>query len=407
MLLEGDEITVKHRVLLEQPRADVASVLDNPIGSCCLAPSGDDSWVALEPKRRVKKPKFVDAEHKQFQESAAPSNPKRRRNAEGGGLAEAGPVALASSGSRLHVPPPPLPPPLDLPRDPPGDVDKDDVSDDDPVVAVHEVLEDGSESEEDRDSVLNGGGSFDNSADGEADDNDDGPNDGAVGGAASGSGSEPPRAPDLPPVHLASSASGSALALATAPAALPSAAASGSDMPAVPEVPGLLRDARMSGHIRSQQLPKLSPASTLDGEGLVGRMSQGGCLSVCPRILGTAQCVGGGRARAEDRAAPGDFSYKWGPFLMSKLRPNGVFSGWGATCGRHVDPGCMRRCKTSIEFGKEGLSSEDCQLRLKRWLILGHDLDRRTGDDGHMSVKARQCTEGLSLEDLEAAKDVI
>ena len=100
------------------------------------------------------------------------------------------------------------------------------------------------------------------------------------------------------------------------------------------------------------------------------------------------------------RAAPVERAYKWGPFLLSELHPGGVFKGWGATCGRHEDEGSTLRCKVSLNTGDK-LSSDEAQLRLKRWLIAGLTCGGTRVD--HMAIRPRDLAAGVSPAELEAA----
>jgi hypothetical protein len=105
------------------------------------------------------------------------------------------------------------------------------------------------------------------------------------------------------------------------------------------------------------------------------------------------------------RAKPGQFSFSWGPFSIAQIRLQGVKIGWGITCGKHVDVGSdsTTSCKTSLTFGKDALSDDDCILRLKRW-CLTEPPPRADGlmRKSHINdIKARSLSEGASEKELD------
>lgn len=67
----------------------------------------------------------------------------------------------------------------------------------------------------------------------------------------------------------------------------------------------------------------------------------------------------------------------WGTNPAFQIAPihaagSSVPTGWGAICGLHTDPANPSlQCKKAMT--KSGLSDEECQLRLKRWLVQGLD----------------------------------
>lgn len=63
----------------------------------------------------------------------------------------------------------------------------------------------------------------------------------------------------------------------------------------------------------------------------------------------------------------------WGPFQLAPIFPNGVFSAWGATCGRHRNPGSKLQCRKTCTFagGALGITAAQAKVRLKRWLLAG------------------------------------
>ena len=102
----------------------------------------------------------------------------------------------------------------------------------------------------------------------------------------------------------------------------------------------------------------------------------------------------------------------WGScpaFQLAPIHADGslVPTGWGAICGRHVDPGRPNlQCKKAMS--NRGLSDEECQLRLKRWLVQGLD-DQAWGSnkrEAHVSMGGAQMSQyadGLCSADLDAA----
>eukprot|EP00435_Cladocopium_sp_Y103_P068784 s554_g32.t1 len=102
----------------------------------------------------------------------------------------------------------------------------------------------------------------------------------------------------------------------------------------------------------------------------------------------------------------------WGTcpaFQLAPIHADGsvAATGWGAICGRHTDPSRPGlTCKKAM--GNRGLTDEQCQLRLKRWLVQGLD-DADWGPnkrESHVSmggVQMCQFAEGLSSADLDAA----
>lgn len=100
----------------------------------------------------------------------------------------------------------------------------------------------------------------------------------------------------------------------------------------------------------------------------------------------------------------------WGTrpaFQIAPIHAQGSLepTGWGAICGVHWDPGKPSlQCKKAMS--KSGLTDQECQLRLKRWLATGLD----TADWGpnhretHVSlggVQLAQFSEGLSEAELD------
>ena len=102
----------------------------------------------------------------------------------------------------------------------------------------------------------------------------------------------------------------------------------------------------------------------------------------------------------------------WGTCPAFQLAPihaagSAVATGWGAICSRHSDPDRPSlQCKKAMS--KTGLNDEECQLRLKRWLVCGMD-DSGWGSNKrecHVSmggIQLSQFAEGLGHADLDAA----
>jgi hypothetical protein len=72
----------------------------------------------------------------------------------------------------------------------------------------------------------------------------------------------------------------------------------------------------------------------------------------------------------------------WGPFQLAPIFKSGEPEGWGATCGQHHDS-CGRgvSCKKYVSFGS--LSAATLQLRLKRWLVAGLDMEETDNARSH------------------------
>ena len=54
----------------------------------------------------------------------------------------------------------------------------------------------------------------------------------------------------------------------------------------------------------------------------------------------------------------------------------GRHTGYIITCRRHHDDDddkSKTECKKALTFGRDGLTAEECQRRLKNWFILGND----------------------------------
>ena len=79
------------------------------------------------------------------------------------------------------------------------------------------------------------------------------------------------------------------------------------------------------------------------------------------------------------RAKPWQYSFKWGRYLISRVRSDGIQIGWGLTCGLHNDRDAHGNilntspCKKQLTYGQEALSDAECVVRLKRWAKVKHD----------------------------------
>ena len=102
----------------------------------------------------------------------------------------------------------------------------------------------------------------------------------------------------------------------------------------------------------------------------------------------------------------------WGTcpaFQLAPIHADGSVAptGWGAICGRHADPSRPGlQCKKAMT--NRDLSDQECQLRLKRWLVQGLDdvdwgANKREAHVSMGGVQMCQFAEGLSSADLDAA----
>lgn len=68
--------------------------------------------------------------------------------------------------------------------------------------------------------------------------------------------------------------------------------------------------------------------------------------------------------------------YGSGEWKLAPYRPGGVVLGVGAICNMHWDADAPHRvCKKVSTIGRSGLSYDEMQLRMKRWLVSGLDDD--------------------------------
>ena len=79
----------------------------------------------------------------------------------------------------------------------------------------------------------------------------------------------------------------------------------------------------------------------------------------------------------------------WGPWSLSDIKREGLVIGWGANCNQHRDPGNDLACKKSITFGDAGLTSEQCQAKLKHWLLIGETIEDDHPRAAHIKTDAR------------------
>ena len=75
----------------------------------------------------------------------------------------------------------------------------------------------------------------------------------------------------------------------------------------------------------------------------------------------------------------------WGPFRISKIESAGVQTGWGIECFLHKNCDNDTECKKTLNYtgrgGKDPLDDDGIILRLKRWTLLGFDIDaEKTGE---------------------------
>lgn len=105
------------------------------------------------------------------------------------------------------------------------------------------------------------------------------------------------------------------------------------------------------------------------------------------------------RRRGRERRV--DPERKFGRFAFAKYCPGGVHQGWGVTCGRHTNVRNNRVCKCVITFqGK--YTSEQLQLGLKRWLLLGFGIaNEGEAQVAHMEIPMP----ALCLEPLRDGED--
>lgn len=98
---------------------------------------------------------------------------------------------------------------------------------------------------------------------------------------------------------------------------------------------------------------------------------------------------------------------EWGVFQVAPIVAGGIMTGYGATCGRHTDPGDIPhvKCKIQLSFGKDGrFSEQEARQRVKRWCLLGFDadmedhVDRRTH---HLSMKPRRLVLDMTEADMD------
>lgn len=112
-----------------------------------------------------------------------------------------------------------------------------------------------------------------------------------------------------------------------------------------------------------------------------------------------------------ERAARGSRAVRWGPFQIAEVYLHGEHVGFGATCGRHLDTerSSETACKKSVRWCAEGLTPEQCIVRLKRWLLAGFEQEASWGDRAramHVALGGaglRAFAEGPPEPELDAA----
>ena len=98
----------------------------------------------------------------------------------------------------------------------------------------------------------------------------------------------------------------------------------------------------------------------------------------------------------------------WGVFQLAPIYNRGQHTGWGAMCNLHSDAADRANVACKKARTKGALSDNECQLRLKRWLVAGLD-DSSWPKDGarsaHVSlggVQLAHFAHGLSAQQLDA-----
>lgn len=96
---------------------------------------------------------------------------------------------------------------------------------------------------------------------------------------------------------------------------------------------------------------------------------------------------------------------EWGGFQLAPIVTDEVTVGYGATCGRHLDPEDSLKCKIQLSLGKDGRFSEDeARVRVKFWCIRGMDAavdDHATPRSHHVSIKPRQLEVTMSEAEMD------
>ena len=88
-----------------------------------------------------------------------------------------------------------------------------------------------------------------------------------------------------------------------------------------------------------------------------------------------------------------------GRFPFVTIQQKGVHTGYGVTCGKHVNANgkhALTQCKKSLTIGTSGISQEEAALRLKRWLVagaFGRPLDPECERQSHIALGGTHCTE--------------
>jgi len=94
-----------------------------------------------------------------------------------------------------------------------------------------------------------------------------------------------------------------------------------------------------------------------------------------PVVVAAAPAAPAVPGAAPLRARPGDFSFKWKGFTISRVRKKFIQTGWGLTCNKHHDHDesglvvSRTPCKINMLYGAgaNALSDDECIVRLKRW----------------------------------------
>ena len=98
----------------------------------------------------------------------------------------------------------------------------------------------------------------------------------------------------------------------------------------------------------------------------------------------------------------------WGVFQLAPIYNRGQHTGWGAMCNLHSDAADRANVACKKAMTKGALSDNECQLRLKRWLVAGLDdssWPKHGARSAHVSlggVQLAHFAHGLSAQQLDA-----
>ena len=107
-------------------------------------------------------------------------------------------------------------------------------------------------------------------------------------------------------------------------------------------------------------------------------------------------------------------SYRWGPFLVSRVKSHGEWVGMGITCGLHTDSGDTESnvCQTALHFKTKNdveLDEAGATLRLKRWVHAGYEIRLSAADarSQHKGKHARAFVDGHDEDFLDGWVNII